>query len=308
VSGTPPIVVLVGPTAVGKSRIALRIATEFAGEIVTADSRQVYRYMDIGTAKPSLAEQALARHYMIDLVEPSDTYSAQRFAKEGSRVLRAIGAAGRTAIVAGGTGFYVRALVDRPALPPVPPDESLRTRLRADAAERGAEALHAELARLDSASAQRIHPRNLPRVIRALEIVHVLGEPVPAVPHVESVPALHLGLTFDRGELDAVADFRVVSQIEAGLLDETRILLEMGYDPRSPALSGFAYREMVAYLEGRCTFDQAIADYQAATRRYIRRQLTWFRADARIRWFDPRTEEDEVVAAVAKYVAMAVSE
>jgi tRNA dimethylallyltransferase len=302
-----PVVVLVGPTAVGKSALALHLAERFDAEIVTADSRQVYRYMDIGTAKPTPSEQAIARHHMIDLVEPSDTYSAQRFREEGLRVLRGIAATGRPALVAGGTGFYIRALIDGMVLPPVPPDHAYRADLRALAAADGAEVIHARLASSDPASAARIHPRNVPRVIRALEIVRAIGGPVPVQPSAGAIPALFVGLSLDRAELDAIADARVLAQMEAGLLRETETLLAMGYSPESVALSGFGYRELIAYLRGDWSLDEAIAGYQSATRRYIRRQLTWFRAERRITWFHPRNDIDAVSERVAAYLAMGSS-
>ena len=289
----PSVIAILGPTAVGKSALALELAGELEADIVTADSRQVYRYMDIGTAKPSLADQARARHYMIDLVPPDEGYSAHRYREEGRRVLRRLGAAGRVALVVGGTGFYVRALLEEVSLAEVPPNPLLRVRLRQQAEAEGAGALHHRLAELDPRSAERVHPNNLPRVIRALEIVAALGGPVPPPvgrPSVAGspavVPALYLGLTMDRTMLREIANRRVLGQVEAGLVEEARLLLEMGYAPSLPALQGFAYRQMIAYLEGRCSLEEAITSYQTASHQYIRRQLTWFRADPRIQWID----------------------
>jgi len=242
--------------------------------------------MDIGTAKPTRAEQLRVRHLMIDLAEPDEPYSAQRFRQEGLRVLQRIQAAGRVAFVVGGTGFYVRTLLDGLSLPAVPPNPSLRMRMRAEAAERGAPALHARLARMDPASAARIHQNNVPRLIRALEIVEHLNGPVPAPSTGETLPALRLGLTMERRELHGVADDRVIQQVRAGLVEETRLLLEMGYSPDLPALSGFGYRQMIGYLRGEVCLADAVRDYQAATQQYIRRQLTWFRADSRITWLE----------------------
>jgi tRNA dimethylallyltransferase len=298
----PRIVVLAGPTAVGKSRLAMELATEVGAEIVSADSRQVYRYMDIGTAKPSRKEQANVRHHMIDLVEPSDTYSARRFREEGRRALAGIGARGRPALVVGGTGFYIRALLDGMSIPGVAPNAKLRERLRQEAAVDGPEALHARLAHLDPVSAQRIHANNLPRMIRALEIVEQLGAPVPGPEARDALPALFLGLTMERSELLSTADERVKSQVRRGLVEETRNLLAMGYSRACPALTGFGYREMIAYLDGRCDLATAVADYQAATRRYIRRQYTWFKADSRIHWLDARAEANRAQSLIATYL------
>jgi tRNA dimethylallyltransferase len=280
------IVAVVGPTAVGKSALALQLAREFGGEIVSADSRQVYRYMDIGTAKPTAAERAVVPHRMIDLVEPSEVYTAALYRSEAERVLARLEAERRPAFVVGGTGFYVRALLDGLALPEVAPDPGLRRRLYQEAEIQGAEALWRRLENADPVSAARIHPHNLPRTVRALEVVEKLGGPVPSGSRESRWSALYIGLTMDRERLNAVADARVVAQVNEGLVEETRLLLAMGYDPASPALDGFAYRQMTAHLQGRMTLPEAITDYQAATRRYIRRQRTWFRREPRIRWFD----------------------
>lgn len=283
-TGFPPVVAIVGPTAVGKSRLALVLASAFGGDIISADSRQVYRYMDIGTDKPSWEDRAAITHHLLDVVSPADGYSAQRFGDEGGRVLRRLAAERRPAFVVGGTGFYVRSLLDGRSLPSVPPDEAFRAALRAEANRGGPEILHRRLARVDPESAARIHPTNLPRVIRALEIVAKSGKPVPPQVHGPPVPALRLGIEMDRDQVRERADRRIVEQMEHGMLTETRLLLEMGYDPASPALQGFGYRQLVAYLEGRCSLDRAVGEYHTATHRFIRRQLTWFRADARILW------------------------
>jgi tRNA dimethylallyltransferase len=277
-------VAIVGPTAVGKSRLAMELAQRLSAEIVSADSRQVYRYMDIGTAKPSKDEQALVTHYLIDLVAPNESYSAVRYRSEGLQVLRRIGAKGRIALVVGGTGFYIRALLDGLSVPDVPPNAGFRARLRDEARKLGPEGLHERLRRLDPASAARIHQNNLPRLIRALEVIEYTQGPMPASSPGHSIPTLFLGLTMERAQLRSVSDRRVVNQVKCGLVEETRRLLEMGYEAESPAMQGFAYRQMVTYLSGECDLGTAIADYQAATHRYIRRQMTWFRADGRIHW------------------------
>lgn len=303
----PHIVVLAGPTAVGKSRLALQVAEEFGAEIVAADSRQVYRYMDIGTAKPSRSELVHVRHHMIDLIQPDERYSAHLYREEALRVLRGVAARERIAVVAGGTGFYLRALLDGMSVPAVPPNEALREELRELARSHGSQTLHGRLAERDPVSARRIHPHNLPRLVRALEIVEALGGPVPDGPPTDALPALRLGLTMDRSELHAAAHARILQQIECGMVDEARDLLAMGYASESVALSGLGYSEMVAHLEGRVSLDQAITDYGAATRRYIRRQYTWFNGDERMRWFNARSETREVMAAVRDYIAAASS-
>ncbi|MBV9281137.1 MAG: tRNA (adenosine(37)-N6)-dimethylallyltransferase MiaA [Chloroflexi bacterium] len=292
---TPPVVAIVGPTAVGKSHLALELAQRLPADIVTADSRQVYRYMDIGTAKPTREERVRARHFMIDLIEPNRRYSAKEYRDEGRRVLRRIAARGRIALVVGGTGFYVRALLDGIMLPDAPPNHGLRARLREEAERSGPETLHRRLRELDPASAARVHPNNVVRVIRALEVIDCLGGPVPTAaagvtpdvpgpPTGEQIPALYLGLSMNRERLRRAADRRVTAQVAAGLVEETRLLLTMGYGLDCPPMQGFGYRHMAAYLEGRCGLQDAVQEYQTATHQYIRRQMTWFRADSRNQW------------------------
>lgn len=283
-AGFPPVIAIVGPTAVGKSRLALQLAVELGAVIVSADSRMVYRYMDIGTDKPSLEQRANAPHYLIDVVAPDELYSAQRYREESTRVLQRVGATGGCALVAGGTGFYLRALLDRPSYPVVPPDPALRTSLRALAEEHGIRTLHERLCRLDPSSAARIHPNNLSRLIRAIEIVETTGVPVPPATSTGAVPALWLGLAMDRSRLRERSDLRIRAQIRDGLIEETRLLLEMGYGPDSPGLQGFGYRQVVGYLQGHISLDDAIKAYETATHQYIRRQSTWFRSDRRITW------------------------
>lgn len=287
----------------GKSALALRLAERFGADIVSADSRQVYRYMDVGTAKPSRTEQARIRHWMIDLVEPCDTYTVSRYRAEAERVLKRLEAAKKPGIVVGGTGFYIRALLDGLRLPPVPPDPALRQRLRDEVTARGTTELWQRLERVDPSSAARVHPNNVPRLIRALEVVEKLGGPVLTRHHSKPRDALYIGLSMDRPRLHDVTNRRVASQVEAGLVEETRQLLAMGYDPASPALDGFGYREMVAHLQGLWSLDQAVEAYRASTRRYIRRQMTWFRADARINWFDvERAPEPTIVAMIQRWL------
>lgn len=280
----PPIIAIVGPTAVGKSALALELARQLDACIVSADSRQVYRYMDIGTDKPSLQIQAEVRHYMIDVADPSDAYSVQRYTREGHRVLRRLAHEGRPALVVGGTGFYIRGLLDRVQLPEVEPNSELRAHLRHEAKVHGPQVLHARLTELDEASARRIHPMNTPRLIRALEIVQAIGGPVPPSTSAGPLPALMIGLWLERDELRARADRRIEQQISAGLAEEAALLLQMGYSPDLPSLDGFGYRQMIAYTRGEVNLETAVAEYKVATHKYIRRQLTWFRADERIHW------------------------
>jgi tRNA dimethylallyltransferase len=242
--------------------------------------------MDIGTAKPTPEEQATVRHYMIDLVDPSEGYTAQRFAEEGRRVLAAAAMRRTPVFVVGGTGFYVSVLLDRRAIPSVAPDYALREELRDEARLAGSAALHLRLQLVDPASAERIHPNNLPRLIRALEIIEKSGAPVPEGRTCEPVPACYIGLQLDRPRLYAVADRRIDEQMRRGLVEEAETLLRMGYAPRLPSLDGLGYRQIIRFLQGELPRDGAVAEYKTATHQYIRRQLTWFRRDARIEWVD----------------------
>jgi tRNA dimethylallyltransferase len=251
---------------------------------VSADSRQVYRYMDVCTAKPSPEDRASVPHYMIDVIEPSETYSAQRFASEAQKILIAMEFQRRPVFVVGGTGFYVSVLLDRRSIPSVSPDPTLRDTLRAEAESAGAPAMHRRLQALDPVSALRIHPNNLPRIIRALEIVELTGGPVPVDAGRSPVPALYLGLDLERSALHRVADERINEQLQMGLVDEVEILLAMGYVPTLPALDGLGYRQIIQYLHGKTTREDAVEQYKIATHQYIRRQLTWFRKDTRIEW------------------------
>lgn len=297
-------VAFVGPTAVGKSALALELANEFSADIVCADSRQVYRYMDIGTNKPSPKDQARIRHYMLDLVSPDDTYSVQRYVAEGTRVLQRIRSEERVAFAVGGTGFYIRGLLDRMSIPEVPPEPQLRDQLRHEAERLGAETLHRRLATLDPNSAARVHPNNLPRLIRALEIVELTGRPVPTFAPNPSISALFIGLTMGRDKLRRVAAGRIDEQIEIGLVAETERLLDMGFSPDLPALDGFGYRQMMAHLRGETSLEQAARDYRTATYKYIRRQMTWFRGDKRIHWIESAPQAiEEVRRLIADYLA-----
>ncbi|HEX8917936.1 MAG TPA: tRNA (adenosine(37)-N6)-dimethylallyltransferase MiaA, partial [Chloroflexota bacterium] len=295
-TGAPPVVVITGPTAVGKSSLALRLAPRFGASIVSADSRQIYRYMDIGTAKATLEERAAVPHYMLDLIQPNENFSAQRYRAEGQAVLSRIGHDGGVAFVVGGTGFYLRALLDQRTFPAVPPDENRREEMRAEAQTKGPEILHERLLGLDPASAERIHPANVARVIRALEIVESLNAPVPPLEDEDEHSALFLGLTMHRDRLRARADSRAEEQVSAGLVQECGLLLAMGYDSDAPALQGFGYRHIIRYLSGACSLEVSVADYKTATHQYIRRQMTWFRKQPRIRWIEESEDVEDKAA------------
>ncbi len=264
------LVAIVGPTAAGKSAFALRLASRLPGAlIVSADSRQVYRGMDIGTAKPTPEEQARVAHALIDVVNPDQPFSLAGFQR---LACQAIDAAERPFLV-GGTGLYVRAVVDGFVLPPAPPDAELR------AARPSREALLERLRELDPAAAETVDTANPYRLLRAVERA---GQPLTAEPKYD---VLQIGLAAPRPELYRWADERVERMLAAGWLDEVRWLLER-YPPDLPALTGLGYRELVAHLQGALAYQDAVALIKRRTRQFIKRQLTWFRRDHRIHWFD----------------------
>ena len=279
------VVAIVGPTASGKSAVALRAAERTGGEIVSADSRQVYRGMDIGTAKPTAAEQRRVRHHCIDLVDPTEPYDAARYQRDGRAALAAIAARGTTAYVVGGTGLYVRALLDGLVLDAAPTDPALRASLEQRAAIEGGGSLHRELARIDPRAAERVDPRNTRRVVRYLELALLAGR-VPAE-RGDRVAARRIGLDPPRAWLDERIGARVRRMVDDGVLDETRHLMERGVDLRLPSMSGHGYVHWVAHLRGQVTLEAAIAATTKNVRAYSRRQMTWFRRDAEIRWIDP---------------------
>lgn len=283
------VVAIVGPTASGKSTVALRAAERTGGEIVSADSRQVYRGMDIGTAKPTAEEQRRVRHHCIDLVDPGEPYDAARFQRDGRAALAAIAARGKTGYVVGGTGLYVRALLDGLALEAAPTNSSLRASLEARVSREGAAGLHRELVAIDPAAAERVDVRNARRVVRYLELALLAGR-VPAE-RGERVAGPRIGLAPPRGWLDARIDARVRRMVDDGVLEETRRLVERGLDPRLPSMSAHGYVHWAAHLRGERTLDEAIAATARDVRAYSRRQMTWFRRDPEIRWVDPTTTD-----------------
>ena len=290
--------VIVGPTAVGKTALSLHVAEALDGEIVSADSRLFYRGMDIGTAKPSSEERARVFHHLINIAEPDDTVGLAEFQERAYSAIADVHARGRLPLLVGGSGQYVRAVVEGWCIPRVPPDSALRAELEAQAKRDGAEQLHARLVRLDPDGAQRIDPRNLRRVIRALEVCLLTGQPISEQQRKRPPPyrILQVGLTMERAALYARADQRVEAMMAAGLEDEVRRLLEAGYGWDLPAMSGLGYVQFRPYFEGQATLEEVVAEIKRATHRFVRHQYNWFRlSDPAIRWFDVTgTEVDEV--------------
>ena len=279
-------IAIVGPTASGKSALALGVAERIGAEIVSADSRQLYRGMDIGTAKPSAADRARVPHHLIDVVDPGEPYTVFRFQNDARAALAAIHGRGRVALVVGGTGLYVRALLDGLALASSPHDPDLRARLEREEPA----ALHERLRVLDPESASRVDPRNVRRVIRYLEIVLLTAAPVTPR-RGPSVSALRIGLRPPRAVLVGAIERRVREMVAAGVLDEARALAARGIDPRLPSMSAHGYVHWAAHLRGEIDLETAIERTARDVRAYSRRQMTWFRRDPAIRWFDPTSED-----------------
>lgn len=290
-SAAPPLVLLVGPTAVGKTAAAVAICRALRAEVVNADSVQVYRGLDLGSAKPTPAERAQAPHHLVDVAEPGEEMSAARWAELADRAIADIARRGRRALVAGGTGLYVKALVF--GLAPAPPvDAALRARLRAEWEALGGPALHARLAGLDPTSAERLHPADRQRVLRALEFALQTGEPISRrqAGHGFVAPRhahLALGLARPRPELNQRIEARCRAMWEGGLLDEVRGLLEAGLKPTTHSLASLGYRQAVAVLMGRQDEAGALEEMIRLTRAYAKRQITWFRGLQGINWHHP---------------------
>jgi tRNA dimethylallyltransferase len=283
------LVAVVGPTGVGKSRLALYLAQALNGEIVSADSRQLYRYMDIGTAKPTPQEQALVPHHLIDVASPDEDFSLAQFQQLAFKAIEDINQRQKLAFLVGGSGLYIWSVLEGWQLPAVAPDPELRRRLEAMAAGGGEAELYEELARLDPAAAQRINPSNLRRIIRALEVHRSAEAPISQMQgkKAPSFNSVIIGLTAGRAGLYRRIDLRVDKMIERGLVDEVKQLLERGYNAGLPAMSGIGYKQVILFLEGGLTLAEAVQQIKFESHRLVRHQYSWFRPkDDRIRWFD----------------------
>jgi len=282
-------IAIVGPTAVGKSELALHLAQYFPLEIISADSRQVYRYMDIGTNKPSLAERASVPHHVIDVVEPDEDFSLAMYHQLAIEALKAIQQKGKLPLLVGGSGLYVWSLVEGWKIPQVPPDQKLRRQLEARAEQEDSQSLYRELQDIDPMAAEKINPSNIRRIIRALEIYHATGQP-PSQLQCKELPGfsvLIIGLTQERSELYRKIDWRVDKMVQRGLVEEVEQLLKKGYSPSLPSMSGIGYKQIGQFLRGEMTLPEAIDKIKYETHRLARHQYAWFRlSDNRIRWFD----------------------
>ncbi|HQN03785.1 MAG TPA: tRNA (adenosine(37)-N6)-dimethylallyltransferase MiaA [Anaerolineaceae bacterium] len=295
----PPLVVIVGPTAVGKTDLAVQLAQQLKTEIISADSRQIYRKMDIGTAKPDKTQLALVRHHLIDIVEPEETYSLAVFQSQAREIIGQLQIMGKVPMLVGGTGQYIRAVVQGWKPPELKPDLELRRNLVEDAARNGVGRLLAQLQERDPVSAERIDPRNIRRVIRALEVTIQTGRPFSDQRLLEPPPyrVIQIGLNRPREELYQRIDQRIDQMIQAGLLAEVTAILKDGCPEDAPSMSAIGYREMVAVLNGKIGMEEAVVLMKRATRNYIRRQANWFSLrDEAIHWFNMQEDTLSQVA------------
>ena len=301
--------VIVGPTAVGKSSLALALAERADGEIVNADALQVYRGLDIGTAKPTIDERRRVPHYLLDILEPHETFSAGEFARRAREVLEEIFSRRRQPILVGGSGFYLQTLLD--GISPLPEvNQGVRDTLVERLREGGLAPLWEELREVDSKTAERLAPADRQRILRALEIWHGTGRPLSAwiedrAPTPLQVPNRRIGLTVPRTLLYDLIEERVEAMLAAGWVEEVRSLLDNGYTGAEPAFQAIGYRQIVAHIRDGESLTNSVVEIVRATRRYAKRQLTWFRRDRSILWFTA-TERGSLVAQVMPALRAAI--
>ena len=290
----PTLAVICGPTAVGKTELTLALAELFDGEIISADSRQVYRLMDIGTAKPTKDQRQQVRHHLIDVVWPSEEFNAARFITLAEAAIQSVRQRNKRPFLAGGTGLYIKALteglLDAPGA-----DPELRKRLHDRAEQEGSEVLHAELAEVDPESAARLHTNDLVRIVRALEVFSQSGRPLSALQDEHGFNSgnyrtLKIGLTCARETLYERIDQRSEAMFRQGLLEEAEQILQAGYDPDLKIFKTIGYRQAFALLRGEMSRTEAIDDLKRSTRRYAKQQITWFRKDKSIIWLESSSD------------------
>ncbi len=278
-----PLIILAGPTAVGKTELSLKLAQRINGEIISADSMQVYKRMDIGTAKPSREEQGRVPHHLIDLVEPDQDFSVADYKKYFESAVASIYAKGKLPLMTGGTGLYIRACIQAYNLEPGEPLPDLRQELKEQAERFGPDYIHQKLAKVDPQAAAKIHHNDLRRVIRALEVYQSTGLPISELQQKRSARfkynVIYLFLNREREELYRRIELRVEQMINAGLIEEVRSLLESGFSPNLKSMQSLGYKQLCRYLQGTVSLEEAVASIKQETRHYAKRQLTWFRRE-----------------------------
>lgn len=291
-----PLLVLVGPTAVGKTSISLKLAEELNAEIVSADSVQVYKYLDIGTAKPTLEERNEVPHHLIDMVDPSVNFTVYDYQRMARGVIEDIHSRRKLPLLTGGTGLYIKAVLEGFTFSSGKSNRQIRQRLHEELEIKGKEFLHSLLKKQDPKSAEKIHPNDVKRVIRALEFYYLTGEPISVQiertrKKISPYNPLLTGLYMPREQLYERINKRVDLMIKQGLLAEVEGLLKKGYYSNAKALQALGYRHMIAYLEDKWDWQTTLSNLKRDTRRYAKRQLTWFSADSRIKWFEVNVED-----------------
>lgn len=285
-----PLIIIVGPTAVGKTEFAIEVAKRFGGEIISADSMQIYKYMDVGSAKPTKKELAETRHYLVDEIDPRDVFSVAEYQKLAKKYIFDMGERGKTPVISGGTGLYVNSLIYDMDFSVMPSQADFRLKLEEEAVEFGCEFVHDKLKRIDEATAGRIHPNNLRKVIRALEVYASTGQNIKEFEEsfikTRDYDYILVGLTRNREELYNRINERVDLLILGGLISELQGLLQMGLTEDSISMKGIGYKEIIGYLHGRYDYNEAVRLVKQNTRNYAKRQLTWFRRYTDIRWFN----------------------
>jgi len=297
------VLVIVGPTAAGKTQVSLKLADILHGEIVSLDSRQVYRYMDIGTAKPTKKEMKKVAHHLIDVVYPDEKFTAADYSKKARETVEEIIGRKKQPMVVGGSGLYLKALIEGFFKGPRA-DERLREKLGEEESRFGPHHLFGKLKEADPKAAQRIHPNDSVRIMRALEVYELTGKPISSLQEKGDYEPFEMdfvkvGLSLDRKKLYERIDRRVEKMISGGFLDEAKGLKEKGYSKELKALKTVGYQEFFSYLEGETDFASAVESIKLNTRRYAKRQLTWFRKDKEIRWLD--VEKEDLVEQILKY-------
>jgi tRNA dimethylallyltransferase len=297
------VIIIVGPTASGKTDLSIKLAEQLNTEIINADSRQVYKFMDIGTAKPTPEERAKIPHYFVDHINPDEHFDAGLFGEEGRVIIKNILDKGKTPIVSGGSGLYIRSLIDGLFEGPRQ-DESIRCQLDKRIETEGITSLLEELRKVDPESAGKLIPANKHRIIRALEVFYLTGKSITKLQQENKVDIdfspIFFGLEWDRKILYQRIDNRTITMIQTGLLDEIKNLLVMGYSKELKSFHTVGYKEPIAYLEGKITYDEMIKQIQQYSRNYAKRQLTWFRADKRINWLDAETKPQKLIEIILK--------
>jgi tRNA dimethylallyltransferase len=299
----PPLAALVGATGVGKTAVAVELAERVGAEIVSADSRLLYRGMDVGTAKPGPDLRRRVPHHLIDVADPAQAWSLADYRQAALRAIHDIGARGSLPLLVGGTGQYITAILEGWKPPPGAADPSLRRELEAYAAEHGAEGLHRRLREVDPERAAALDPRNVRRVVRALEIYQLSGRPASQLQRSEPPPfrTMRLGLSLPRPELYRRIDERIRRMLRGGLVEEVRALLDRGLTLEHPVMSAIGYRQVAEYLQGRRSLAQAEADMRRLTRQFVRRQANWFKpGDPRLHWFVANDQVVQRMEAVVK--------